>query len=129
MDVVERYLLNVRRYRPTGRADDLVAELGEEHDLKFKNYMDEEGILNAATHERRELLKALLGRKAIPIPSFLNTAPAGTFGSPTLSGKKWPEKEKEASEDTGEAVVAVEAAADIPAGARDVDQIVTSESV
>jgi hypothetical protein len=29
MDVVERYLLNVRRYLPTGRADDLVAELGE----------------------------------------------------------------------------------------------------
>jgi hypothetical protein len=84
--------------------------------------------VDAATHERRELLKALLGRKAIPIPSFLNTAPAGTFGSPTPSGKKWPEKEKEASEDAGEAV-AVGAAADIPAGARDVDQIVTSESV
>ena len=29
MDVVERYLLNVRKYLPTGRADDLVAELGE----------------------------------------------------------------------------------------------------
>ena len=29
MDVVERYLLNVRAYLPTGREDDLVAELGE----------------------------------------------------------------------------------------------------
>ncbi len=29
MDLVERYLLNVRTYLPSGRADDLVAELGE----------------------------------------------------------------------------------------------------
>ena len=75
--------------------------------------------VDSVTHERRELLKALLGRKAIPIPSFLSTAPAGTFGSPAPveeARRGDPRPEATAEVEAAEVAVEVEAAEAAEAG-------------
>ena len=63
MDLVERYLLNVRTYLPTGRADDLVAELGENIRAEVEDREERAG--RPLTEEERAAVLRAHGRPVL----------------------------------------------------------------